>query len=129
MTIIFYGAGITFAISKDVKKVILAPTIKVPLTGNKTTLLFCVKNTGSIAADIYGPFANLTRLVVITPSGKTREVFCWKSGVGLTQKLPPGKEISWKVDISQKFDFKVKGEYLVSFTVNGIKSNQLIFFK
>lgn len=123
------ATGLLPATSAEAKKKTLVAKISIPLTGNKTTFRFSVTNDGKVPAMVYAPFANLTRLVVVDPDGKKREVFNYKEGVNIAAKIAPGKELSWDVDISQIIEFKKEGEYGFSFTINGVESNRIVVVK
>ena len=123
------ATGLLPATSAEAKKKTLVAKISIPLTGNKTTFRFSVTNEGKVPAMVYAPFANLTRLVVVDPDGKKREVFNYKEGVNIAAKIAPGKELSWDVDISPRIEFKKEGEYGISFTINGVESNRIVVVK
>ena len=123
------ATGLLPATSAETKKKTLLAKISIPLTGNKTTFRFSVTNEGKVPAMVYGPFANLTRLVVVDPDGKKREIFNYKEGVNIAAKIAPGKELSWDVDIGQIIEFKREGEYGFSFTINGVESNRIVVVK
>ena len=123
------ATGLLPATSAEAKKKTLVAKISIPLTGNKTTFRFSVTNDGKVPAMVYAPFANLTRLVVVGPDGKKREVFNYKEGVNIAAKIAPGKERSWDVDISPRIEFKKEGEYGILFTINGVESNRIVVVK
>jgi hypothetical protein len=130
LVITLAGSLSSFAVSPEQPKEKITPILGIPSTGEKLTFRFVVQNDGDMPTHVYDPFYNETRLVVIFPDGKKKEICTWKemsSAPG--PNLQPGKTVQWDVDISQWLQMKDPGWYRVSFRVNGIESNQVIIIK
>jgi hypothetical protein len=117
------------AVKPPPPKQTITPILKVPTTGTKTTFRFVIRNDSKKPVIVYGPFANLTRLVVTFPNGKQEKIGNWKEMAGPPDPLQPGKSIESDVDILKWVEMKEKGDYKISFSVNGIESNQIVVTK
>lgn len=129
LIMVIHALSSPFAFAEELKTETIVTRITIPLSGNKTTLRFSVKNLGPTPVIVANPFVNETRLLVVDPDDTKLEVFLWKEGTGIYDNLAPGKEVMWDVDISQKVQFTKEGEYTISYSVNGKESNKIILVK
>lgn len=106
----------------------LTLTIAVPLSVNKTTFTFIVRNNADRDAKVYPPFTDSTVLVVIHPDGKSKEYRVWKSGIN-AKSIATGEELMWDIDLAKWLKFEKSGRYAVHFTVNGIESAPLVIVR
>jgi hypothetical protein len=129
LLVIFAVSGVVHAVKPEPPKEKIAPVLSVPLSGTKTTFRFIVRNDGKKPVVVYSPFANLTRLIVTFPNGKQKKIGNWKEMERPPDPLQPGKSIQSDVDILNWVEMKEKGDYKISFSVNGIESNHIIVTK
>lgn len=127
LVIVLCVVSVALAAKPEPAKENLQPMIVIPLLGDKTLLRFIVHNRGDTSDIVYDPFANNTRLVIVHPNGEKKEHGIWREMERPPEPLAPGKSVAWDVDIAQWVKMKEQGTYTVSFTVNGIPSDQLQF--
>ena len=106
----------------------ISARILVPLSGNKTTFRFVIRNNTSKVVGVNHPFVDGTRLLVVYPDGKKGDLGGWKEGLR-PDPLSPGKQKHWDVDLRDWIQFKQNGEYTISFSANKHESNGIVLVK
>ena len=121
-----------FAAEQDAKGNGLKAIVAGPLPNSKTTFRFTVKNIGKKGQYVQMPFVDVgnasMRLLVAYPDG-TKYKNSPVSDMPAVNLLSPGKKMSWDIDLEKFVQFKQAGRYSIQFSVNGTKSNTIVFVK